>query len=208
MLNEILHNFKLSDKEVYNVYPYGSRVYGNHTDASDHDFIIIANRDINEFSLTSDDNKINVHLYSPAAFEDQLVAHKIAALECFFLPTEKMLKNKLKFFFPLNKEKLRSSISEKASHSWVKAKKKMEVEKDKNIYIAKKSLFHSFRIIDFGIQIAGLNTIKDYSITNEMWIEIATNPSENWEDYKKQYQDLFNHRMSEFRKFAPKGIKK
>lgn len=204
MLDLILNNFKFLDKEVYNVYPYGSRVYGTHTDASDHDFILIVNRDVNEFSLTSDDKKINVHLYSPPAFEDQLTAHKIAALECFFLPPEKMLKSKLKFFFPLSKEKLRASISEKASHSWVKAKKKMEVEKDKNIYTAKKSLFHSFRIIDFGIQIASLNRIKDYSISNEMWLEIATNPSESWEDYKKQYQDLFNHRMSEFRKFAPK----
>jgi Nucleotidyltransferase domain len=205
MLESILKNFHLPNEEVLNIYPYGSRVYQTHTDNSDHDFIIVLNKDVREFSLTSDDKKINVHLYSPDGFIDQLQQHKIASLECFFLPPELCLKNKLKFFFSLNKEKLRSSISEKASHSWVKAKKKMNVEKDKNIYIAKKSLFHALRIADFGLQIAQHGKIIDYSSSNDIWNDVITDPSEKWDYYDNKFKDILNNRMSEFRKFAPKG---
>jgi len=205
MKDLIIKSFKLDDKEVLNIFPYGSRVYGTHSESSDHDFILVVNKDVREFSLTSDDGQINVHLYSPEGFADQLKQHKISALECFFLPKEQLLKEKLKFSFSLNKETLRSSISEKASHSWVKAKKKLEVEKDKNVYIAKKSLFHSFRMIDFGKQIAQHSKIVDYASCNSLWEEIRDFPSEDWEDYKLQYQELHNSKMSEFRELAPKS---
>lgn len=203
MINEILDKFHLSNEDILNIYPYGSRVYQTHTNNSDYDFIIVMNKDVREYSLTSDDENINIHLYSPDGFLDQLRGHKIAALECFFLAPELCLKQKLKFSFCLNKQKLRSSISEKVSHSWVKAKKKMEVEKDRNIYIGKKSLFHSFRILDFGMQIAINNQIKNYSSMNHLWKEIKDNPAEDWETYKTKYQILHNSMLSEFRKLAP-----
>lgn len=204
MYDLILKNFHLTDKEVINIYSYGSRVYGTHSESSDHDFIIIVNKDVHEFDLMSIDKKINVHLYSTDAFANQLEQHKIAALECFFLPTKFLLKNKLKFTFDLNKEKLRSSISEKASHSWVKAKKKFEIEADRNIYIAKKSLFHSIRIIDFGIQIAKYNKIIDYSSSNNIWEDIMTDPKEKWNHFENKFKLFFNSQMTEFRKLAPK----
>lgn len=203
--NLILKTFQLNDSEVLNIFPYGSRVYGTHSEVSDYDFIIVLNKEVHEFDLISNDKKINIHLYSPDGFMDQLEQHKIAALECFFLPQELLLEKKLKFFFPLNKEKLRSNISEKASHSWVKAKKKLEVEKDKDFYIGKKSLFHSLRIIDFGIQIATHSKIVDYSSSNYLWDEIKNNPSEDWDIYKNKYQKFFNSKMTEFRKQAPKS---
>jgi predicted nucleotidyltransferase len=205
MREQILRDFHLVDKEVLNIYPYGSRVYGTHSENSDYDFIIVMNKDVQEFSLTSNDGTINVHLYSPDGFIEQLKGHKISALECFYLPKEQVLREQLRFFFPLNKETLRSSISEKASHSWVKAKKKLEVEKDKNVYIAKKSLFHSFRIIDFGKQIAQHNKIVDYASCNSLWEEIRDNPSEDWDTYKEKYHELHNTKMSEFRNLAPKS---
>lgn len=199
----ILKSVQLNDSEVLNIFPYGSQVYGTHTDKSDYDFIIILNKDVQEFSLVSDDGQISVHIYSPDEFINQLQQHKIAALECFFLPQELLLKNKLKFFFPLNKNTLRASISEKASHSWVKSKKKFEMEIDQNIYIAKKSLFHALRIIDFGTQISQYSKIIDYSSSNFIWDEIKDEPNDRWSFYKNKYQTLFNNRMTEFRKITP-----
>lgn len=204
MYNQILKYFNLNDKDIVNVYPYGSRVYKTNSEQSDYDFIIVCNSQVREFALSSFDNKINIHLYSVADFQEQLDNHKISAMECLFLPKDLLLKSNHNFSFKLSKDKLRTSISEKASHSWVKAKKKLEVEKDRNIYIAKKSLFHSFRIIDFGTQIASENRIVNYSSSNYLWKEIIENESEEWDDYKNKYQDLFNAKMTDFRKVAPK----
>lgn len=204
MYNQILKYFNLNDKDIVNAYPYGSRVYKTNSEQSDYDFIIVCNSQVREFALSSFDNKINIHLYSVADFQEQLDNHKISAMECIFLPKDLLLKSNHNFSFKLSKDKLRASISEKASHSWVKAKKKLEIEKDRNIYIAKKSLFHSFRIIDFGTQIASQNKIVDYSSSNYLWKEIIENDSEEWDDYKNKYQDLFNAKMTDFRKVAPK----
>jgi predicted nucleotidyltransferase len=205
MKDLIIKSFGLDEKEVLNIYSYGSRVYGTHSESSDYDFIIVMDKDVKEFSLTSNDGNINVHLYSIDDFLTQCFQHKIAALECIFLPKELLLKNRLKISFSLDKEKLRSSISEKASHSWVKAKKKLEVEQDKNVYIAKKSLFHSFRIIDFGMQIAQHSKIVDYASCNSLWEEIKNDDSEEWDSYKDKYHELHNNKMSEFRNLAPKS---
>lgn len=204
MLNTIIKDFDLNELGILNVYPYGSRVYGTAGYQSDYDFIIIMkNKSIEKDYMDSRNNK-NITIYQENSFIDLIGRHRIFALECFFLPKEKMLKCDKDFNFKLNLKTLRSSISEKSSQSWVKAKKKFEVEIDRNIYIGKKSLFHSLRIIDFGCQIAEFKTIKNYSSSNYLWNEISSNPSENWNDYYSKYHDLFNSTMTEFRRLAPK----
>lgn len=208
MLYEIIRKFSLNYEDLLSVFPYGSRVYGTANENSDYDFIVVS-RDgsaKNDFAVTQEN--LSCHFYDETSFQEQLSKHKISALECFFLPPGKLELNKKNFIFKLNLETLRSSISEKASHSWVKSKKKFEVEKDKDVYIAKKSLFHSFRIIDFGTQIASQGKIVNYSSCNDLWEDIYTDPSEQWDTYKEKYQELFNARMTEFRKFAPKKTEK
>lgn len=205
MIDLILKDFKLKDEDVLNVYMYGSHVYGTNSEKSDHDFIVVAKDTCHDQdSLSSSWRNLNATIYSQSSFQEKLNLHKISALECFFLPKDKILRSSIVFPFKVQKSILRSSISEKASHSWVKASKKFIVEKDKDIYIGKKSLFHSLRIIDFGTQIAKEGAIINYASSNEIWEEIITNPSVNWEDYKNQYHDLFNAKMTEFRKVAPK----
>lgn len=201
----ILQDFKLSDSDVLTVFPYGSRVYGTAKYNSDHDFIVVLKDGAQDRdSLESSYHNINVTIYSETSFQDKLNKHKISALECISVTDELLLKNKKKFNFKLDKNTLRESISEKASHSWVKSKKKFEVVQDRDVYIAKKSLFHSLRIIDFGIQIAKNQKIINFDSCNPIWAEISSNESEDWAAYKDKYQSYFNSQMTEFRKLAPK----
>lgn len=204
MLNKLKQLFSLKDYDLLSVFPYGSQIYGTNTDKSDYDFIAVFKDGTvkDEFSLQKD--IFNIHTYNKSSFQKLINQHKISSLECIFLPDDKIICNRVKFDFKLNLQTLRSSISEKASHSYVKARKKMEIEKDKNMYIAKKSLFHSFRIIDFGKQIALNNKIIDYSSQNKLWIEILMNKSENWKDYSDLYKEKHNSIMSEFRELASK----
>lgn len=201
----ILQDFKLNDSDVVTVFPYGSRVYGTASYSSDHDFIVILkDGSQDKDSLDSSYHKINVTIYSEFSFQDKVNKHKISALECISIPDNLLLKNKKKFNFKLDKGLLRENISEKASHSWVKAKKKFEVVQDRDVYVAKKSLFHSLRIIDFGIQIAKNQKIINFASCNDIWEEIYCNESEDWSVYKDTYQSYFNSQMTEFRKLAPK----
>lgn len=211
-------NFKELGELIMNCvcsYPYGSRVYGTHSENSDFDFILIFEDD---FAKNLDDQYLyykerylspgqfleeNYSIYSRSKFQSMLDEHHISALECFFLPEPDL--SFVKFNFKLNLDKLRKSISEKVSHSWVKAKKKFEIESDRNIYVGKKSLFHSFRIIDFGMQIGKNGKIDDYQSCVGLWNEIKNNPSQNWKDYEILYKESHNKWMSEFRKFALKG---
>lgn len=204
MKDQILQLFNLSDEKIPAIFPYGSYVYGTASPTSDRDFILICQEGEFQDEFAVEKNNFSIHLYNPSTFQNHLNQHKISALECCFLPKHLILKENITFSFNLKLDTLRRSISEKSSHSWVKAKKKFEVEKDRNVYIAKKSLFHSLRIIDFGIQIVQHQKIVNYNSCNTLWEEIYTNPSEQWDDYKKQYQEYFNHQMTEFRKLAPK----
>lgn len=202
--NNIIKTFDLDESNVLTIYPYGSRVYKTASEQSDYDFIVIFKDGTvkDEFAVMAD--KLSIHSYNESSFQKLLNSHKIFAMECFFLPPEFLLLQRKKFKFTLHIAQLRESISEKASHSFVKSKKKFEVEKDRNIYIAKKSLFHSLRIIDFGQQIVEHKKIVNYSSSNHLWEDIFTDPSEDWGSYKEKYQPIFNIMMTKFRKLAPK----
>ena len=97
---------------------------------------------------------------------------------------------------------LRTTISEKASHSFVKAKKKIDKEHD--YYVGWKSLFHSLRILNFGIQVASKGKIYDYSAANPIWFEIRDAQRYTWDYFKDKYQPVYNELATEFKKLAPK----
>jgi hypothetical protein len=200
----IIRTFDLQKSNVLSIFPYGSQVYKTANEKSDYDFVVVFKDGTvkDEFALTRDN--LSIHSYNDSSFQDLLNRHKISAMECYFLPTQSILLQNKKFNFSLSIETLRSAISEKSSHSFVKSKKKFEVEKDRDIYLAKKSLFHSLRIIDFGIQIASKKKIVDYTSSNHLWEDIYTDPNENWAPYKEKYQPIHNSMMTEFRKVAPK----
>lgn len=200
----VLKDFNLQDQDVINIYPYGSRVYLTHSYQSDHDFIVIVkgtgqDRD----SLSSSYNNLNATIYSEESFREKIDRHSISAMECVCLPDANLLKRTKAFPFKIDLSVLRESISAKASHAFHKAYKKFVVPQDRNVYIAKKSLFHGIRIANFGIQMAEHGRIINYDACNSIWFEILNNPDEDWESYDRLYTKLFNNTMTSFRKLAP-----
>ena len=191
--------YGLREQDVLFV-PYGSRVYGTAGKDSDEDYLAIvpANRRADTGEEYQRDN-VNIHIFNRRDFQDQLNRHKIHALEAYYLPDGRVAKE---FTFALDLGTLRSELSQKASHSFVKAKKKLEVEKD--YYIGWKSLFHSLRILIFGTQIASTGRLSNYAAANRFWFEIRDAQQYNWEYFKDKYQPVYNSLATEFRKAAPK----
>ena len=198
--DRIIKASTLPKELIRNIYAYGSRVYGTADEyRSDYDFIIIANSDINDREIRN--GNLNIHIYNPDHFRELLLGHKIFALECFFLPEQHRVLNLDEFSFVLDKNKLREEISSKSSNSWVKCKKKIEVENE--AYLGKKSLFHAMRIVLFGTQIAKTGVISDYAAANHLWDEIQELP-DDWNVLKAKFQPQYNSLLTEFRKYAPK----
>jgi predicted nucleotidyltransferase len=215
MYELILKDFGYEDDNVLCVFPYGSRVYGNNKPDSDYDYILVMKKVVTESDrLDSRDNPISITTYSEQAFKERINEHKIFALECIFCPEKQILKNKLNFQFKLNKSNLRHSISEKCSKDWNQAKKRFSNSQDINpvtgerylrkVYEGKKSLFHCFRMIDFANQIIEKGKIENFGSCNELWEELYTDPSEEWNYYDNKYYNDYNNRLIEFRKLAPK----
>jgi predicted nucleotidyltransferase len=190
---------KVNIEDVVAVYPYGSRVYGTARKNSDYDYIVVTKKKTNE---QYSDNLININFYTPDEHQQRLNEHEISALECYFLPDDLIIKNTYNFVFKLDLVKLRHALAAKSSNSWVKAKKKLTVEKDYDLDLGRKSLFHSMRIIDYGKQIATFGKIVDYGSCNDLFQEIMNCYS--WTDMFNQYKEKYNLMCSEFRVLAPK----
>jgi hypothetical protein len=132
-------------------------------------------------------------------WQRQLNDHKVHALEAYFLP-DGICRGQ--FQLKINLKVLRNTLSEKASHSFVKAKKKIDKEKD--FYVGWKSLFHSLRILNFGAQIAETGAINDYAAANHHWFDILHNPQYEWAYLEEKYKPIYNELATRFRKAAPK----
>lgn len=189
------------NNNILNIYLHGSQVYGTATEKSDYDYIVILEDNTPEPNLITyfPNQKVELIFYSKSEWVRRAQENDCDFLECYFLPEDKKIKETFIPEFKLVKEKIRSNFSAKASNSWVKCKKKLTVEKDYNPYIGKKSLWHSLRLIRFGIQILKYGKITDYSELNYLYKEIAFNESNDWEYYKSKYQPLYNSYKTEFR---------
>lgn len=106
------------------------------------------------------------------------------------------------------KQKVRHSISQKCSNSFVKAKKKLTVEKDYDRYSSMKSLYHSIRMAVFAYHYAKDGIIKP-SGCSKLYKEI-TEDYENHSDEEvlelinTKYKGIYNEKMRLFRLFYPK----
>lgn len=197
---------------------YGSTIYKTTTSYSDIDIICVVPDDVDDFS--NDSNHIfQYRTHESPEFEYQYIPesvwinmikeHHIIALEALSLPDDSVFvgnMQKYRDMFVLDKWKLRQVISTNAEHAWAKAHKKMTVDKDYDLYKAKKSLFHTFRLLSFGKQIAETGHIFNYKSCHDLWDEIIKDKSNDWEHYKEKYKHLYNEYRSQFVKVAPKPI--
>ncbi|NBO23062.1 nucleotidyltransferase domain-containing protein [bacterium] len=186
-------------ENILNVYLYGSRVYGTLSPLSDYDFKVIVSGDNKPEDIKTSD--IDIVFLTLGEFQKMVDVYDLVALECLFLPNE-MKEETIKFHLgDIDKDMLRISVSSKASNSFSKAKKK--IFKENEVYIGKKSLYHVFRMIDFGIQIANYNRIVDYNSMNKIYYDIMeTDINELFEKYR-----LFgNNLRSQFKISCPKKL--
>lgn len=179
---------------------FGSLIYGTFKQGSSDVDVIVIEDSLHGQSKTQ--GGYDLQFISEESFKKQLHNCDIKALEVFFC-------DKKQIKFPLtssmiNWETLRASISEKSSHSFVKAKKKFL---DNELYVGQKSLFHSLRILTFGIQLATHKNITDFGAANEIYSTIMNHPK-NEADLLSLQQNLkqeYNRLHSEFKKVAPKS---
>lgn len=188
-------------ENAINIYHYGSYVYGTYIDGiSDIDYIVIVpdsmqNLDDQQFEC----NNKQCTVYTEATWQRMLDRCDVDAIECYFLPEKFIVKETEIFIADITREKIRSSFSHVASNSFVKCKKKLEVEKDFAPTVGKKSLWHSLRIIDFGIQILVHGSIIDYSSMNHMYNEIVKSERNDWPFFKERYKPIYNKLKTKFR---------
>lgn len=181
------------------LYVYGSRQYGTHRHDSDHDMIatLSSTPPLEMFET----GNLTIHLYDEATFQRQVDAHCLPALECLFqdglIPHE--------WSFTLDKNKLRCDVSARVSNSWAKFKKKINLHDDH--YRGVKSLFHCYRMLDFGIQIAETGRIHDYSSANHYWDDIQDFVNEHGvsvPDLDDRFRPGLWELRSKFKKLCPK----
>lgn len=204
-LNRICNELNIENHrlKLFSIFSYGSRVYNNYHEDSDYDFIIVRRQlDYKIDTVRTKDNLINCTIYSPQGFQKAIDEHEISVLECLFLRDDQVVLNNKNWEFKLDLNKLRTSISQKSSNSWVKAKKKLAEDEE---YIAQKSLFHSLRMIMFGKQIALHGKIINYEEANFLWDEIQTLELD-WKVWQNKYQAYRNQLLTEFRLIAPKNV--
>jgi predicted nucleotidyltransferase len=219
MLNILNLNHKVRAVEHF-----GSTVYGTRTDKSDIDiiaitesdedlYIIYQSKDYREFSDYSKD--VDLHIISTRTFQELLDEHDIMALETYYQLHED---DKELFRFFLDLDKLRRKVSTVCSNSWSKARKKLDIPEEDD-YLGLKSLFHSIRILSYGINLArdgkldfknvliDANTGEKISCSN-FWKQLQYEYSQGfrWKEFKAEYTPLQNSNATLFRLLAPKEL--
>lgn len=199
-LESIISAARLHPSRVFNVYLFGSRVYGTSNSKSDWDIIIVANNSVESTEIRN--GLFNIHVYTPNKFKSDLEWHRPNNLECIFAPDFAKLKETIDYRkdFRLNVSKLRHATSHVSSNSWVKAKKKLN---EGEYLIAVKSLFHSMRIPMFSEQIVKFGYIKDFTCANFIWDKIKSKRWE-WEELDNEFRNDRNQILTNFRYVAHK----
>lgn len=209
-LLEISQHYRFA-KHIMIIVEYGSSVYGTTTEKSDTDLICVVNTDEDIYEvLVHKEHNLDLHLISFNTLEKLLNEHDIMALETYY-----QLSNSFKslFEFTLDLDKLRRKISAVVNNSWSKARKKLDIPEEDD-YIALKSLFHSIRILSYGIDLArdGRIDFKNVLIDGEkiscsnFWKQLQYEYSQGfrWKEFKAEYTPLQNSNATLFRTLAPK----
>lgn len=182
---------------------WGSINYGVTNLLSDNDFIVVVNED---YKLTTNDCVIdndNYCMYSLSKFNEMIKNNHVVAVETAFLDNKNIFINKINHnseTLKIDLLELRKSFSATISNAWDKGRKKLE--KTNEFYIGKKSLWHSLRILMFGIQICQYGKIMDYTEANLFYDKIVLNDCNDWEYYKIRYTELMKYLEHKFKMYT------
>ncbi|MCK9416606.1 hypothetical protein M0Q97_08125 [Candidatus Dojkabacteria bacterium] len=191
---EICTALNIDYNQVLNIFSYGSVVYGCNDEDSDEDFIIVYKSSLlpsgafKDNAISSLDKNIQAVCYSRSGFIDAINNYEICALECLFLPEEKIIQKKWNFGITKwdNKEFVKKIIT-KASSSWYFS---TLADKQGNTTEVMINIYHALRILKFGIQIKKNNKIVDYSSCNKLRDEIYNNYEIRPKEYYKYFLKL------------------
>ena len=197
-LDTIIKASGIHPSRVFNVYIFGSQVYGTANSKSDWDVIMVANNSVEAIEVKGD--LFNIHVYTQKKFQEDLDWHRINNLECIYAPDWAILKEDIKFTFDFDVKKLRHATSHISSNSWVKAMKKLEFNE---YHIGVKSLFHSLRIPMFATQIVKDGKITDFGCANWIWDEIKSKHW-TWEELDSKFREVRNETLTRFRHITHK----
>jgi predicted nucleotidyltransferase len=137
------------------MYVFGSHLFGTNKYNSDIDVIVITTDDYGRCDENILVDNYDLNFYSETKWVDMCVKNHINTLEVSSIPYDSpyIIKHTRDFTVNVDLIKLRQAISAIVSNSWSKANKKLNVKKDFAPFIAKKSLWHCFRMLMFGIQV-------------------------------------------------------
>lgn len=176
--------------------PFGSHVYGTQGPESDQDWMAIVPANRRAISGTDfRQGQVEIHAWNAHDFQQHLEQHQVYALEVWFMPDAPCHE---RFTFRLDRDKLRREWLRKSSDSWGRAKKKLRPEGEP--HQGRKSLFHSLRILLFGLQIARQRRIVNYNAANEHWVAIRDSGQDDWPWFRAIYQPLWNDLANQFRR--------
>lgn len=193
LAEDILRELKI-DEDVVNIYPYGSHVYGNATDDSDRDYVIVTKSSMlssgafKENAISNRNFTIQGILYSRSGFMDALNNYDITALECIFLDDSLVIQKKWPFKLSnIDNKVLAKKLISKASMSLYSAR---NFKKRDNIIKAKKGTYHAIRILVFGNQIKEHGRIIDYSACNNIKRSIDETEDFHIRNYNEIIEEL------------------
>ena len=216
ILNEIR---KLTDKPILAVIPYGSAIYGN-KESSDFDAMVIVDSVDLYIQNTDVNSYYDFFIIDKYKFKNNVESNQVKELELIHTPHNKItfLHSDFQLEFesykniPIKRDLIRENFSQLTSNSYVKAKKKLILEKDFDEMVSLKSLWHSIRLLDFAVQIIQTNHIN-YSSCNELYNNIKEDYTNNrnltkeeqWNFLHQKYRPVYNQYHSQLKLLCPKN---
>ena len=184
---EIIDIIKIHPLKIRNIYLYGSRVYGNARDDSDYDFLVVGCTMLEKQEFRHEN--LNIHVHVPNVFLDGLREYQMQYLECIYAPPFAILQEKLiqpDKNFSLKTEMLKYKGMNHSFSAFHKAKQRVN---DGDLYKGVKSLWHSFRILQFFKQIVDNQSIVDFSSANHYWEMMLEDMElqDEWNFYRNKY---------------------